>query len=54
MKRATALDPENVEAHDSLGTAYFKTGDREKAMEELSIALRLDPKFQGELRKLLT
>ncbi len=54
LKRAIELHPESVEAHDSLGAAYFRSGDRGKASEELGITLRLDPKFQGELRKLLT
>jgi len=53
LKRAAELDPDSVDVHDALGAAYLKSGDRERAIEELGHVHRLKPEFQGELYKLL-
>jgi len=37
LKHAIDLHPESVSAHDALGLAYFKIGNREKAISELGI-----------------
>jgi len=41
----TALFPEDANLWDSLGEAYFKKGNREKALEYYSKALKLDPEM---------
>jgi hypothetical protein len=43
-----------LEAHDFLGVAYFKSGDRQSAEEELRILKRLNSIFEGSLSKLLS
>jgi tetratricopeptide (TPR) repeat protein len=53
LRKAIELEPESTEAHDFLGAALFRLGDREAAMEQLQILDRLDPKFDGVVKKLL-
>ncbi len=49
----THLNPDSVDVQDFLGAAYLKSGDHEKALEELGHVQRLKPEFHGELHKLL-
>jgi tetratricopeptide (TPR) repeat protein len=44
LKRAVKLVPLNGAVHDSLGWAYFKSGDLAKAEEVILHAVKLDPK----------
>ena len=40
-------DPENVDAHNSLGVALAQLGEYDKAVEQFRDALRIDPEFSG-------
>ena len=51
LKRAIELKPECLQAHDYLGTAYLKKGEREGGMEHFRILKILDAKFEGVLSK---
>jgi tetratricopeptide (TPR) repeat protein len=42
-RRAVAADPYKAEAFGNLAAAYFKMGEREKALEALKSALELEP-----------
>jgi lipopolysaccharide biosynthesis regulator YciM len=53
LRRAIELKPECVEAHDTLGRAYLKSGDRAGAVEQLRILKGLDPEFESVLNKQL-
>lgn len=52
-KRALELNPECLEAHDCLGVALLKNGDREAGLKELSILKRINASFEGDLKKLI-
>jgi adenylate cyclase len=43
LKRAIELNPNHVEAHESLGSIYFHIGLLDEALHELRIALTMDP-----------
>jgi tetratricopeptide (TPR) repeat protein len=43
LKKAIAIDPAYMEAHNNLGTRYIALGDNERAVDHLKTALRLDP-----------
>jgi len=43
LKHAITLNPNLVEAHESLGAVYFHIGLLDKALHELRIAIALDP-----------
>jgi tetratricopeptide (TPR) repeat protein len=53
LRKAIELEPDSTEARDFLATALFRLGDREGAMEQLQVLNRLDPAFDGGIRKLL-
>jgi tetratricopeptide (TPR) repeat protein len=53
LRKAIEIDPESTEARDFLAAALFRSGDREGAMYQLEILNRLDPNFQGAMKKLL-
>jgi hypothetical protein len=53
LMRAIELKPGCVEAHDYLGTAYLKNGERAGTMEQLRILKSFDPNFEGALSKQL-
>lgn len=42
FERALALDPNNVNVHNSLGVCYAVLGDFDRALEQFSTALRLE------------
>lgn len=42
LKRAVALDPRSVEAHDNLGLAYLKKGNYRAAIEQFQAEARLE------------
>ncbi len=44
LKKALALDPSFVPAHDGLGTLYMHVGLLDEALRELATAIRLDPR----------
>ena len=43
LKHAISLNPNHVEAHESLGSIYFHIGLLDEALRELRVALTLDP-----------
>ena len=43
LKKALAIDPVYMEAHNNLGARYIALGDDERAVDHLQTALRLDP-----------
>jgi len=43
LKKAIAIDPMYMEAHNNLGARYVSLGDNQRAVEHLEMALRLDP-----------
>ncbi|HXJ40364.1 MAG TPA: tetratricopeptide repeat protein [Bryobacteraceae bacterium] len=43
LRKAIAIDPDYMEAHNNLGARYIALGDNDRAIEQLEIALRLDP-----------
>jgi len=43
LRKAIAIDPDYMEAHNNLGARYIALGDNDRAVEQLEIALRLDP-----------
>jgi tetratricopeptide (TPR) repeat protein len=43
LKKAIAIDPDYMEAHNNLGARYIALGDNQRAVEHLETALRLDP-----------
>ena len=49
---AVRLDPDHADAHNNLGSAYFRLGDRARAEAEYRTALRLDPRSTGAERNL--
>jgi protein O-GlcNAc transferase len=49
-QKAVKLKPDCVEAHDALGCAHLKNGDRDAAMEELQKVEGLDAAFDSALR----
>ena len=51
LERAVTLNPENVEALNSLSVAYAAEGDIEKALATIDRALKLNP--SDALQKLL-
>jgi len=53
LERAVELEPDCLQAHDSLGLAHLGTGNREKALKELHAIQLLDERFEGELGKKL-
>lgn len=55
MRIMTRLYPESANAYDSLGEAYARSGEREKAIESYERSLALDPKntnAEGWLQRL--
>ena len=46
------LFPDNANVYDSLGEAYYRKGDKEKAVESYRKALELDPEFPSALEML--
>ncbi|MGH9433479.1 MAG: tetratricopeptide repeat protein, partial [Terriglobia bacterium] len=48
-KESLALDPTNVNARTDLGTAYFNLGHPQKAVQEFSQSLKVDPNHQPTL-----
>ena len=54
LRKATELVPDFPDAHDLLAAAFFRIGDREGAMEQFQILNRLDPAFDGAIKKLLS
>ena len=51
-RRALEVEPDCLEAHDCLGVALFKNGDRETGLNQLAIMEKLNPAFEGDLKKL--
>jgi tetratricopeptide (TPR) repeat protein len=49
---AVRLDPGHADAHNNLGSAYFRLGDRARAEAEYRTTLRLDPRSAGAERNL--
>ena len=43
LKKAIAIDPAYMAAHNNLGARYIALGDNQRAVEHLETALRLDP-----------
>ena len=43
LKKAIAIDPDYMEAHNNLGARYIALGNNEMAVDHLQTALRLDP-----------
>jgi tetratricopeptide (TPR) repeat protein len=52
LERAVRTDPESFVARHSLGYAYLRRGDVERATAELERAVELDPQFAPSLRLL--
>ncbi|MCR4334873.1 MAG: tetratricopeptide repeat protein [Patescibacteria group bacterium] len=46
-------DPNNVNAHISLANVYAGLGDRNKALEEINIVIRLDPSYKAKGQELI-
>ncbi|MSR71054.1 MAG: hypothetical protein EXS50_00060 [Candidatus Taylorbacteria bacterium] len=46
-------EPNNVDAHLSLATAYVQLGQKSLALSEISIVLRLDPSYKRKVQPLL-
>jgi tetratricopeptide (TPR) repeat protein len=44
--------PQSANVHDSLGEAYAKNGDKQKAIDEYQRALAIDPTFQSSQKAL--
>jgi len=53
LLKAVDLKAEQPDLRHLLGVAHFRMGNREAALRELQIVLKLDPLFEGELMKLL-
>ena len=51
--RALDLDRENAKAHYRRGSAYFHSGQMDKAQKDLNRALELDPSVEKPVRKKL-
>jgi Flp pilus assembly protein TadD len=43
LKQAVRLDPADSNTHNNLGGIFFQMGEYEKAAEQFSYALRIDP-----------
>jgi tetratricopeptide (TPR) repeat protein len=53
LLRSVAAKPDFAKAHAELGKIYLKGGEPEKAVQELRLALKLDPKDRIALQQLL-
>jgi tetratricopeptide (TPR) repeat protein len=52
-ERGLELDPNNVDAHTDLGTAYFYTGRPQDALREYNKSLAINPKHKATLLNMI-
>jgi len=50
FKSYVSMSPKSANAHDSLGEAYFKSGDLNASIAEYEKALALNPKFKNSIK----
>lgn len=53
LQHALKLNPDNIQAHDTLGNVYLKSGNLSKAIEQSRLALKLDSSDQTALYHLI-
>ena len=49
-----AKDPKNSQNHISLAAAYLAVGQRQKAIEELNLIIKLDPSFKANAERFIS
>ena len=52
-KQTIRIKPDDAEAHNNLGVAYFVTGDKGSALEEYKILKTLDAELANKLFNLI-
>lgn len=52
-QKAIETDPNNAQWHASLAATYAQMGNKEKAKEEVDIAMRLNPNLRGDAEQFL-